>query len=50
MQSITIRGITIGEGIPKICIPIVGVTKNDILHETEKAMSCHIDLLEWRVD
>ena len=50
MQSITIRGITIGEGIPKICIPIVGVTKNDILHETEKAMSCHIDLLECRVD
>lgn len=50
MQSITIRNITIGEGIPKICIPIVGTTKSDILHETKNAISCDMDLLEWRAD
>lgn len=50
MQSITIRNVTIGEGIPKICIPIVGTTKSDILHETKNAISCDMDLLEWRAD
>ena len=50
MKSITIKNVTIGEGIPKICVPIVGITENDILEEIEKAISLKIDLLEWRVD
>lgn len=50
MKSITIKNVTIGEGMPKICVPIVGITKNDILEEIEKAILLNIDLLEWRVD
>ena len=29
MQPVTVRNLTIGEGIPKICVPIVGNTKED---------------------
>ena len=30
MKAVEVRNIKIGEGIPKICVPIVGVTKEDI--------------------
>ena len=50
MNTITVRNIVIGEGIPKICIPIVGVTKKAILEEAKQATKLPLDLLEWRVD
>lgn len=31
MNPVKVRNITIGEGTPKICVPIVGVTKEEIL-------------------
>ena len=31
MKTVHVRNITIGEGRPKICVPIVGQTKEDIL-------------------
>ncbi len=50
MNTVTVRDIVIGEGIAKICIPIVGITKKAILEEAKKAMELPLDLLEWRVD
>ena len=35
MNSVKVRNITIGEGTPKICVPIVGVTKEEILEVYE---------------
>ena len=29
MKSVTIGNMTIGEGIPKICVPIVGITEQE---------------------
>ena len=31
MKTVQVRNITIGEGRPKICVPIVGQTKEDII-------------------
>ena len=28
---VEVRGVKIGEGVPKICVPIVGKTKEEIL-------------------
>lgn len=50
MNSVTVRNIKIGEGMPKICVPVVGVTKEDILTEARKAVKLSVDLLEWRGD
>ena len=31
MNTVKVRNIEIGAGIPKICVPIVGVTREEIL-------------------
>ena len=31
MNPIKVRNVSIGEGIPKICVPIVGETREEIL-------------------
>lgn len=50
MNAIKIRNTIIGEGSPKICVPIVGVTKEDILSEAKDIRSIPVDVVEWRVD
>ena len=44
------KGILLGEGIPKICVPLTGITKESILAEAEKAREAGADLVEWRMD
>lgn len=50
MNTIKIRDIEIGAGAPKIIVPIVGVTKNDIIEEAKTFGSISLDVVEWRVD
>ena len=50
MNPVEVRNIKIGEGIPKICVPIVGVTKEDIINEAKTFESIPVDVVEWRVD
>lgn len=50
MKSITIDGLTIGEGIPKVCVPIVGVSKDEIIEQTRNACASESDLVELRID
>ncbi len=50
MNTIKIRDIEIGAGAPKIIVPIVGVTKNDIIEEAKTFDSISLDVVEWRVD
>ncbi|MBQ7148050.1 MAG: type I 3-dehydroquinate dehydratase [Pseudobutyrivibrio sp.] len=50
MKSIQIRNITIGTGTPKICVPIIGKTRDEILQSASDINSTKHDLVEWRVD
>lgn len=50
MNPVKVRNIKIGEGIPKICTPIIGVTKDDIIAEAKTFDSIPVDVVEWRVD
>lgn len=50
MNPVEVRNIKIGEGIPKICVPIVGVTKEDIIQEAQTFDAIPVDVVEWRVD
>ena len=45
-----VRDIRIGEGMPKICIPITGINVNQILSQGLKIMRSPADLIEWRAD
>lgn len=50
MNVINIRNTRIGSGSPKICVPVTGVTADEILHQTAAAVAQSPDLLEWRAD
>ena len=50
MNTVQVKNIVIGEGRPKICVPIVGKTKTDILEEAKKITALPVDVVEWRVD
>ena len=50
MNTIKVRDIEIGAGSPKIIVPIVCITKEDILNEAKTFDSIPVDVVEWRVD
>lgn len=50
MKTVTVKNITIGEGIPKICVPLVGVTEAEIVEEARQLRKYPADLVEWRAD
>ncbi|MCC0636197.1 MULTISPECIES: type I 3-dehydroquinate dehydratase [unclassified Clostridioides] len=47
---VQVKNIRIGEGIPKICVPIVGKTKEEIIEEVNDLKEICLDVVEWRVD
>lgn len=49
-KPIQIKGLIIGEGIPKICVPLTGKTSEEICREAEAAKNAGADLVEWRAD
>lgn len=50
MNPVVVRNIKIGVGIPKICVPIVGITKEDIINEAKTFDTIPADIAEWRAD
>ena len=50
MNTVKVRNIEIGAGAPKIIIPIVGVTKEEILDAARSFATVTYDVVEWRVD
>lgn len=50
MASVKVRNVEIGVGLPKICVPIVEKTEEEILETAEKIITAKADLVEWRVD
>lgn len=50
MNTLKVRDLEIGAGAPKIIVPIVGVTKEEIIEEAKTFDSILVDVVEWRVD
>lgn len=50
MNSIKVRNLDIGAGIPKICVPIVGTDRTAILDAAKRIPGSVADLAEWRAD
>lgn len=50
MRTVKVRNVIIGEGKPKICVPIVGVTKHEIIEDAKSVAALPVDLVEWRAD
>ncbi len=49
-RIVCVRKIKLGEGRPKICIPVVGRTKEEIYSQMEELLKYPADLVEWRAD
>ena len=49
-KPIQIKNLTIGAGIPKICVPLTGTSREKICQEAEDAKKAAADLVEWRAD
>lgn len=46
-----IKGVTIGDGTPVICVPVVAAKKEDIIAQIrDYAASDQIHMIEWRID
>lgn len=50
MNRVTVRGITIGEGKPKVCVPVMGENDEAVLFQAGAAAAVGADLIEWRAD
>lgn len=50
MKTVNVRGVEIGAGVPKICVPIVGVTREEILAQADGMYPLPADVVEWRCD
>lgn len=50
MKPVVVRNVKIGDGVPKICVPVVGRTREEILKEGKNLLSRQADVAEWRVD
>lgn len=50
MNPIEVRNIKIGEGIPKICLPIVGHTQYEITSQAMTIAALKPDIVEFRAD
>ncbi|GAY72228.1 type I 3-dehydroquinate dehydratase [Lentilactobacillus kosonis] len=49
-NPIKIKNITLGEGRPKVAVPITGKTETDILEQSQTIVAKHPDIVEWRID
>lgn len=50
MKMVEVRGIKIGEGRPKLCVPIVGANIEEIRKEAKDICHLPADMAEWRAD
>jgi len=50
VRKVQIGRLAFGEGIPKICVPLVGEGIPAIIAEMKAAFALPADLLEWRMD
>nr|WP_207640410.1 type I 3-dehydroquinate dehydratase [[Eubacterium] cellulosolvens] len=49
-EPVAVGRIMIGEGLPKICVPLTGQNREEILRQCAEAVQASPDLVEWRVD
>lgn len=50
MQTVQVGEVTLGEGMPKICVPVTGVTRAESVQGARAAREAQADICEWRAD
>lgn len=47
MNTVTMKNVEFGAGVPKICVPICGKTKEDVLEQAKIILDTPADIIEW---
>lgn len=50
MNTLTVKNIKIGAGLPKVCVPLTGTTKQQLKQQAEELKNTNVDFAEWRAD
>lgn len=50
MNTLTIGNMTLGEGMPKICIPLTGHTPEALVEQAKETKQQPCQMVEWRAD
>ena len=50
MSSVQLRAVTLGQGGPKVIVPLTGPTVEDLLAEAAALATAEFDIVEWRAD
>ena len=49
-KPIQIKNLTIGRGMPKVCVPLTADSAEKLYEEAKNAVNARADLVEWRAD
>lgn len=49
-RTVSVKDVIIGEGIPKICVPLIGATLAELKEEAKAVKELKPDVVEWRTD
>lgn len=49
-RVVTVRGLSLGDGIPKICVPVTAADAEELKRQAEAAAEAPCDMVEWRAD
>ncbi len=49
-KPVIVKHVVIGEGAPKVCVPLVGRTTEQLQEEARFLQTSDLDVVEWRVD
>ena len=50
ITPVRVKNVTIGEGTPKIIVPITGRTPGELRTQVEALTGVDVDIVEWRTD
>lgn len=50
IRTLKVRGVVFGEGIPKICVPVAQITRDEILQQVKDCVLQSPDCIEFRAD
>ncbi len=48
--QLTVRGLILGDGTPKICVPLTAADREELERQVDRIMEGPFDLTEWRAD
>ena len=50
MNKIKVGNVILGDEMPKICVSLMGKTKEEIKNQCREILDMNIDIVEWRCD